>query len=908
MAIVTLSNRGISLARQVSIIYRQAARALKEDYTDVRTAAMEVIFLLGSNFPNYKVASPDDATLNVDGTTTLVNDVFTKLCSMVRDQTVAVRTRALVLIGSLHGVSTYLLMQTFAKMHLYFNSRHISGRKYHFEIQNDSERRKNRLIKSLREKYESELRYTSSEHSVGDALGINEKDEEQLLDREKQLERTINAGTDSIEISAAVTTPSSTGNDGMIRQIKHGGDNPDGDLNVDQILQSIESVDDGSLNNDFLFSGAVGTFILGLEDEYQEVRLACVEAISRIGGRAGREFSDRSLQYLIDMFGDEIDAVRIKAIDCLSQLSRQKYNVQGELQLLQEEQLTIALTILEDANPEVRYAIHRLLCNVGLPNANCLHATVSALLQINLRKFLIEDKEAVFSVLKALGERHSSFVSVIVERLLDYTEHRSMLHPERNIEDTFYTCVMIVLYNGYLRSPQIGSILPEHILRDHFPIFQSKHALYFPTSASILQDTTTMSSYFIGNPNYQRQQQHLKCQQRVLDAFSETFESIRTFVQQKQSRQTRDNRTSPLLLRQLLKRAVSMRKELRQAASSYPAHDADLFSFLDSFFDIVMLYMKTVTSMDNVHTRQSLLVQCFNKSYDLQFRYNVITDKPEQRNMIIGELKLLRLMCLLQWWLSIGAPQSDSTENSMFHELQARVRDVQQYVPKYRASGSVLDRIHGIAQRIIDRSSTAEHPQPQHHRHDMSELIDCTRAYLPSMQHALRCHLSSDAINMGIRRLRCSILEPQSNTGHMGGNSLSFLSSVPYDLSVRALVRHWQDCEYADQLKVMIRLPDGQNLTYPITKIWPQDDGHVLSLVECDVELEIDEGWSEASQVLVQIVRQIEFDRVDTDSCLRRILFSGGRSVPYQPQQYLSLQTDCDGGVSLMIHPMISRQ
>ena len=71
------------------------------------------------------------------------------------------------------------------------------------------------------------------------------------------------------------------------------------------------------------------------------------------------------------MFNDEIDAVRIKAVNSLNRIS---HKVQ-----LKEEQLHIVLSSLEDSCFEVRTAVHSLLKNTALVNITCLHATIQVL-------------------------------------------------------------------------------------------------------------------------------------------------------------------------------------------------------------------------------------------------------------------------------------------------------------------------------------------------------------------------------------------------------------------------------------------------------------------------------------------------------------------------------------------------
>jgi Vesicle coat complex COPI, gamma subunit len=67
-------------------------------------------------------------------------------------------------------------------------------------------------------------------------------------------------------------------------------------------------------------SGACGAFVHGLEDEFLEVRQATVDAICALSLN-NPDFAVLCLDFLVDMFNDEIEEVRLRAIDSLSQIS-----------------------------------------------------------------------------------------------------------------------------------------------------------------------------------------------------------------------------------------------------------------------------------------------------------------------------------------------------------------------------------------------------------------------------------------------------------------------------------------------------------------------------------------------------------------------------------------------------------
>lgn len=85
-------------------------------------------------------------------------------------------------------------------------------------------------------------------------------------------------------------------------------------------------------------SGACGALVHGLEDEFLEVRTAAVDSMCRLAISNPR-FAVLSLDFLVDMFNDEIESVRLKAIASLTAISKHI--------ILREDQLETMLSSLE---------------------------------------------------------------------------------------------------------------------------------------------------------------------------------------------------------------------------------------------------------------------------------------------------------------------------------------------------------------------------------------------------------------------------------------------------------------------------------------------------------------------------------------------------------------------------------
>lgn len=85
-------------------------------------------------------------------------------------------------------------------------------------------------------------------------------------------------------------------------------------------------------------SGACGALVHGLEDEFLEVRMAAVESMCRLA-LSNHLFAIMSLDFLVDMFNDEIESVRLRAIFSLTAISKHI--------TLREDQLETMLSSLE---------------------------------------------------------------------------------------------------------------------------------------------------------------------------------------------------------------------------------------------------------------------------------------------------------------------------------------------------------------------------------------------------------------------------------------------------------------------------------------------------------------------------------------------------------------------------------
>lgn len=209
-------------------------------------------------------------------------------------------------------------------------------------------------------------------------------------------------------------------------------------------------------------SGSCGAFIHGLEDEFLEVRTAAVKALCTLSLEQP-SIARVSLDFMVDMFNDEIQDVRLRAIESLRKMSASV--------TLREDQLETILGALEDFSGEVREGLHAMLAASHLATTNCLYMCVNRLLD-NLTRYP-QDRESIRSCLAALGASHPYLTLPLVPQLLG--RHPFFDTPEPDVDEPSYASVLVLIFNAALHCPSMHALFTEHAskhyhyLRDTMP-------------------------------------------------------------------------------------------------------------------------------------------------------------------------------------------------------------------------------------------------------------------------------------------------------------------------------------------------------------------------------------------------------------------------------------------------------
>uniref|UniRef100_A0A8B9KNN6 Integrator complex subunit 4 n=1 Tax=Astyanax mexicanus TaxID=7994 RepID=A0A8B9KNN6_ASTMX len=319
-----LHERGMKLQQTA---YSQACKLLNDDYEQVRSAAVQMVWVLSQLYPESIVPIPSS-----NEEIRLIDDSFGKICHMVSDGSWVVRVQAAKLLGSMQQVSPHFLEQTLDKKLM-------------------SDLRSNNGVLWVRFKYE------------------------------------------------------------------------------------------------FLLMFLCGCFPA-------EVRIAAVEALCCLA-QASPSFAEKCLDFLVDMFNDEIEEVRLQSIHALRQISTHI--------TLREDQLDTVLAVLEDSSRDIREALHELLCYTNVSTKDCIQLALLELLK-NLTKYPT-DRNSVWKCLKFLGLRHPTLVLPIVPELL--STHPYFDTPEPDMDDPAYIAVLVLVFNAAKSCPTMPALFSDHTFRHY---------------------------------------------------------------------------------------------------------------------------------------------------------------------------------------------------------------------------------------------------------------------------------------------------------------------------------------------------------------------------------------------------------------------------------------------------------
>lgn len=658
-AMLQLHERGMKIHQ---IIYEQACRLLADDYEQVRSAAVQMVWVLSLLYPESIVPIPSS-----NEEIRLVDDAFGKISHMVSDGSWMVRVQAAKTLGSMLLVSPHFLEQTLDK----------------------------KLMSDLRRKRTAHERakelFASGEFSSGR---------------------------------------------------KWADDAPK------------ERLDTNTVN--LIASGACGAFVHGLEDEMFEVRIAAVEALCQLA-RSSPSFAEKCLDFLVDMFNDEIEEVRLESIHVLREISTHI--------TLREDQLDTVLAVLEDSSRDIREALHELLCYTNVSTKECIQLALLELLK-NLNKYP-SDRNSVWKCLKFLGSRHPTLVLPLVPELL--STHPYFDTPEPDMDDPAYIAVLVLVFNAAKSCPTLPALFSDHTFRHYAYLRDSLSHLVPPLRLPGRKQVYGLDSVESG-------------------CASGSVESAQLFLQQSLNRiSTVQNLEAPgaqdLLIFTIrdLQRLGELQTELAGAADFCATYLRCQLLLMKALQDKLWNMAVPLCLKQNV-TATAAAQQILEETYKLEFMYSGLESRQ------VATIHHVRLQAkALQLILSARTRQGLDPLNSSCEKF---LQDVDSFQRLF------LTELPNLQDCFVEKLLEV-----------MPRLSSCKPVELVKiLQTTLRqSGLLQLRLPEQIHRATANIIEPTGESD----NPLRFTSGLVVALDIDATLEHVQDPQ--NTIKVQVLYPDGQS-------------------------------------------------------------------------------------------------
>lgn len=559
-------------------------------------------------------------------------------------------------------------------------------------------------------------------------------------------------------------------------------------------------------------SGACGAFVHGLEDEFMEVRSAAVDSLCELAYR-NSSFAVQSLDFLADMMNDEIESVRLSAINSLRKISQ---HIQ-----LREDQLETLLGVLEDFSGDTREAVRELLCHCVFATRACLHAAIHALLG-NLSKYP-QDKSSIWRCSKFLGEKHQHIASSLVPELL--STHPFFATPEPSIDDPAYVAILILVFNATAKSPTMLAMFPDHT---------NRHYAYLRDSQPDLVP-------------------QLVNEKSVSDLDSKRFEdggsqTAKDFFESVQVRLRHVTSLNPVSKQQTLKTAIQDLKHVKSIDSLLSAGAECLCLYLQCKLMIVQAQqdkMWTVPAALCTHQSsglKSLVENILSTSYRVEHTFTGLDSQ---------QIFLLRQLRLIAHALQILVTQRSSRTNE--RNLNSMLQVWESFLNRIKTFSNFIN-----TENINTDAFCAEVVSfPGFFESNITNpagVVDYIQSIM--LSHEVPCL----ELHSSLSQASAVLNEPREGSD----NPLCFSAGLTLGVNVEAILENVPD---ATKVKVQVVFPDLRCHWF----IPKRDDIHVLSPTKQRLATTVilsHKGWSEPGLVEVSLVLKYTPD-VDEESVLK---------------------------------------
>lgn len=203
---------------------------------------------------------------------------------------------------------------------------------------------------------------------------------------------------------------------------------------------------------------SAGALVLGLEDEWEAVRLEAVRVINYFG-QEDSEFKQKGSEVILYCIGDESERVRR---ECLKTLVQWNWKIPLDLEVSD-----FLLPLVLDSVECVRNMILRLIQDSVIE-----HATVLVRLLRVLGKYVSafpSEEDRIFSILKVISRGTRQLVLEAMPALLKV--ERFMVPQEQRIEEPMYRVVAFMLLITGLNDTKVWESLPKYLREKHVNYF-----------------------------------------------------------------------------------------------------------------------------------------------------------------------------------------------------------------------------------------------------------------------------------------------------------------------------------------------------------------------------------------------------------------------------------------------------
>lgn len=228
-----------------------------------------------------------------------------------------------------------------------------------------------------------------------------------------------------------------------------------------------------------------GSFVVALEDEFEMVRLAVIDAMKRMAS-VSSTFALASTDFLLDAFQDESTTVKIAALQTL----RSVYELHG--MPASQAQLEGTLAHQDDTDERSRQAARSLLASLRLTGGEELARVVKCL--ANAMSKYWGEAEAYATSLCQLGARNADLVAEHASSHLVHTD-RYFLAVEPKIEDYAYQVRLLLILGALPSQPEMIRTLPSFV-KNHYHFVR----LRYPRAVPSLQGHPELHQFVYKTP------------------------------------------------------------------------------------------------------------------------------------------------------------------------------------------------------------------------------------------------------------------------------------------------------------------------------------------------------------------------------------------------------------------------